>query len=112
MLGDGSLIGVDFLTIFLTMLKTSAEIEKKQRSKRIKNSLQLITKKGRTLGGRKYGSIPEEARIIRQILQLDKEGKSLEAICLMLTANNIKTLQNKKWYPTTVKRLIERHKKT
>ncbi len=111
MLGD-FLISPNYLAVFLTMLRASAGAEKKARSGRIKNSLHLLSKKGVALGGRKYGSNPEEARIIRQILELHKDGKSLEDICLMLAVNNIKTLQNKKWYPTTVKRLIERHKKT
>lgn len=110
MVGDTSVVTSDYLKIFLDVLEANAQAERNNRSGRIKNSLLQLAKKGVVLGGRKYGSTPEEARIIRQILKLNNEGKSLEEICQLLDKNNIKTARNKKWYPTTVKRLIERNK--
>lgn len=108
---DGFCLDPKTSSVFLSMLNAAAKVEKEQHSSRIKNSLQLLSKKGKSLGARKYGSVPEEARIIRQIIGLNKQGKSLDEICRLLENNNIKTTQDKRWYPTTIKRLIDRHKK-
>lgn len=109
-LSDSLVVTSAHVQFIVDLLEANTQAERKARSGRIKNSLEKLSKKGIVLGGRKYGSTPEEARIIRQILKLDSEGKSLEEICQLLDKNNIKTARNKKWYPTTVKRLIERNK--
>lgn len=108
---DEILLEPTMLLLCSSVLSSAAAIEKEQHSTRIKNSLQHRSLQGQRLGGRKYGSKPEEARIIRQIISLNEEGKSLDEICRLLAVNNIKTMQDKKWYPTTIKRLIDRYRK-
>lgn len=88
---------------------TLSKFEKSQQSSRIKRSLQKLTAKGQTLGGRKFGSRAHEERVVRQVLQLYHQGFSLQAICQKLHDNNIKTVNDKQWHPTTLKRIIERH---
>jgi DNA invertase Pin-like site-specific DNA recombinase len=93
------------------ILMTSARMDNEIRSQKIKKSLVLKKRKGAKLGGRKFGSDTRETYVIHQILKLHSQGTSLLKICDLLAKNGIKTTQNKKWHPTTVKRILERMRK-
>ncbi|MCA9507147.1 MAG: recombinase family protein [Myxococcales bacterium] len=108
---DDRCLSLDNLKIFSDLLESCALAETKTHSTRIKQSLKELSQQGYVLGAKKFGSTPQEMRIIKQILKLESQGKSLQEICHLLSKNNIKTTRNKKWYPTTVKRLIDRNKK-
>jgi hypothetical protein len=84
--------------------------EHEERSSKIKQSLNLVKQSGRKLGGKPFGVTASELTIIQQILNLYKNGYGLKKICDLLESNNIKTVANKRWYPTTIKRIIERTK--
>lgn len=93
------------------MLKAFMEQEKKLRSKIAKQASQKLAQQGHVFGGKKYGQNQREKRIIKQILILHDEGFSFSAICKKLNDNKINTVHGKKWYPMTVKRIIERQLK-
>lgn len=92
----------------LNMLTSSLEVDSRLRSERVKGSLKALKARGLRLGGKRFGDRPEDRRIVQQVLGLHKDGLSLQKICSMLALSDIKTVQNKKWHPTTVKRIIER----
>lgn len=97
------------LNIIWRFLHLSQNALREQRSEKIKKSLK---KKGAVVfGGRKFGAIASESYVIKQITHLREQGKSFQMICEMLENNHIKTAQNKKWHPTTVKRILERAQK-
>jgi DNA invertase Pin-like site-specific DNA recombinase len=95
------------LLVFVELLYVSQEAESKLRSQRIKKALKSKKRKGHTIGGKKFGRNKEQAAIIEQIVQLYKDGLSLQKICALLTQQDIRTEQNKSWHPTTIKRIID-----
>lgn len=98
----------DTIALFLQLLKQSDHVDAKMRSTRIKKSLLQKKRKGAVLGGRKFGSAHHESLVVKQIFSLRKQGKSLQEICELLAAHQIKTTKGKAWHPTTVKRILER----
>lgn len=106
LLMDATLLGA-----LSELLRAGRLAENELRSQKIKKSLHLKKRKGMVLGGRKYGSAGQESTIVRQIKELYADGVSLQKICDLLAHHNIKTMQNKKWHPTTVKRIVERGEK-
>lgn len=105
---DDITLGPAIWGIFNKILIGNMAKEHEARSYKIKHSLSLSKQKGVRLGGRAFGCSPQELIIIQQISKLHKSGFSLKKICDLLSVNNIKTMTNKKWHPTTVKRIIER----
>lgn len=93
-----------------TILRMSNWLLNQSRSKKIKSSLMLRKRRGIRLGGKKFGISSSEQTIIKQIQKLHEKGLSLQKICALLSANDIKTTNNKTWHPTTVKRILERTK--
>jgi len=106
-----ALLTPEYLGVLSELLQTSIQAEANQRAKNIKKSLWLKRRQGVTLGGKKFGVIHEESEIIKQILELKKAGKTLQEICNILSTNDIKSMHNKKWHPTTIKRIINRETK-
>lgn len=96
------------LTTLRDLMVLTKKAEGVERSNRIKNSLRLRKQGGQRVGGRKFGFGLNEASIIDQILTLHAEGKSLQGICQALELSETKTVHNKTWHPTTIKRIIER----
>lgn len=107
---DNVVMDFDELLAFSIMLKASLACEHETKSNQIKKSLKAVQKKGKRLGGIAFGAKPSEGVIIRQIMKLYEDGFSLQKICNLLESNNIKTVAKKTWHPTTVKRIIDRHK--
>jgi DNA invertase Pin-like site-specific DNA recombinase len=105
---EDSLVGSSTINTLSQLLINSLQTDKEQRSQKIKKSLQMKKQKGELLGGRKFGSQPNESYVIKQIMKLREQGISLKTICQMLIQNDIKTAQNKTWHPTTVKRILDR----
>lgn len=99
------------INVFFRLLIASNKADRIERSTIIKKSLLKKKQRGIPLGGRKFGAVEQESAIVRQILKLHAEGLSLQKICDLLAHHDIKTIHNKKWYPTTVKRIIERAQK-
>lgn len=93
-----------------TMLQTSILAEKANRGKQIRKSLRLKKRAGAQLGGKKFGHAPEEKEIVERIIALYNSGISLQKICSILSSSDVQSVYRKKWYPTTLKRIIEREK--
>lgn len=92
------------------LLETSALALKAFRGKNIKKSLHLKKRAGAKLGARKYGESPDELAVLKQVIELHDKGLSLQKICTILGSTDIRSVRNKKWHPTTVKRIIDREK--
>lgn len=107
---DGCILSEEALNGVYHLLSASIVCEQEHRSSRIKKSLLAIKKKGRHLGGKAFGGSSQELTVIKQIVKLHEDGFSLQKICDLLLVNNIKTVSNKRWHPTTVKRILERAK--
>lgn len=105
---DGSIIDQPMLKMMLELMTASMTAESELRSQKIKRSLMIKKRKGIQLGGRKFGMESGEDHIIGQILKLHADGLSLQKICELLALSDIKTVQKKRWHPTTVKRIVER----
>jgi DNA invertase Pin-like site-specific DNA recombinase len=105
---------VEFDAIYLgamrNLLAMTKWAEGKKRSESIKKSLKLKKAQGQRLGGQRFGVLAHEANVVQQILKLHEQGSSLQQICQALALTDIKTVRNKKWHPTTIKRIIERSK--
>lgn len=97
---------LEALSLFLGV---SSSAEGAQRGKKIKKSLLRKKREGLVLGGKRFGIDDSEQAIVKQIFDLRASGKSLQKICDLLAANDIKSVRHKKWHPTTLKRIIERH---
>ena len=104
---SGLILKPEYIALFINFLQLSAQAEHAQHSKSIKRSLKLKKRQGVKLGGKKFA----EDEIIKQIVELYKLGTSLQEICNILCANDVKSAYNKKWYPTTIKRIIIRETK-
>lgn len=104
---SGAILTPDQLACCADFLQLSAQAEHEQHGKSIKRSLRLKKRQGIKLGGKKFA----DTEIIKQIVDLHKIGKSLHEICIILSANDVKSTHNKKWYPTTIKRIIDRENK-
>lgn len=106
---DAACLDAEHLKMMLGFLKMSREAEKKLHAKRIKKSLLAQKKLGKKLGAKNFGEREDEKIIINQILELYSQGMNLPKICELLSVKNIKSMHQKKWHPTTLKRIIERH---
>lgn len=104
----GLRIDTNSLMAFRAMIMASQTADNQLRSAKIKKSLLQKKRKGLILGGRKFGREANELKIINQILNFHTSGYTLQKICDLLTQSDIKTVQNKKWHPTTIKRILER----
>jgi DNA invertase Pin-like site-specific DNA recombinase len=107
---DNIVLNHVFITSFKQILLASVAKEHEERSAKIKQSLKVVKQSGVKLGGKRFGISAKELTIIQQILKLYEMGFSLKKICDLLASNNIKTATNKRWHPTTVKRIVERTK--
>jgi len=107
--------GASFLYAHQLSLKglfyTSNEAEKTFQGTRIKRALRKRKRQGIRLGARKFGEQDHEALAIKQIVELYDSGLSLQKICNVLRSNHIKSVRNKNWHPTTIKRILERENK-
>jgi len=104
---SGLILGPHHVAVFADFLQTSAQAEHERHGQVIKRSLRLKKRQGIKLGGKKFA----EAEIIEQIMDLHRQKKSLHEICVILTMNDVKSTHNKKWYATTIKRIIDRENK-
>lgn len=86
--------------------------DKNARRKNIKRALLKKKRRGFTLGGKKFGSDEQEKAALGMICEFASSGHSLQKICELLAMNDIKTTHQKKWHPTTVKRIIERQNRS
>lgn len=92
------------LSVLKKLLNASKTAVYHARSHRIKSGL----KNKRPATTRKFGIGEDEQCIIRQIFDLHEQGQSLQRICELLAMGDVKTVQNKKWHPTTIKRILDR----
>lgn len=90
--------------LFFISIKAKNELHKDK----IKRSLRKKKQEGVRLGAHRFGDKPEEYEIMKYILELHKTGLSLNKICSYLNLREVKSAHHRKWYPTTVKRIIER----
>lgn len=95
--------------ILRVVLLASMKALHHHRSQSIKRSLKHMKKQGMSLGGRRFGANEREERMAAQIVGMHRDGLSLQKICDLLSLSDIKTVQNKRWHPTTIKRIIERN---
>lgn len=107
-LGDAHLeLSCESLGAIATLLATALGVQVLERSQAIKKAL-ARKKRVQPLGGVAFGQTEDERKLIGKICRLHNDGMSLQKICDFLSENNIDTVRHKKWYPTTVKRIIER----
>jgi hypothetical protein len=93
--------------LFMGGLKASSVAHSRQ----IKKGLAKRKKQGHPMGARPYGSNEGEVLALQEMLELTQKGMSLQKICDHLNRQNIQTVQQKTWYPTTIKRLLSRIRK-
>ncbi len=111
---DGEVTDLDLRPKFNEVLKIFHSLERRRSTERIKTVKQSQRKKGRFLGGsRPFGYMihsngrlienPMEQRVLKKILEMKKQGKSLRAISAEVSTP-IMPVSFK-----TVQRLIKRH---
>ncbi len=111
---DGEVTDLDLRPKFTEVLKIFHSLERRRSTERIKTVKQSQRKKGRFLGGsRPFGYMihsngrlienPMEQRVLKKILEMKKQGKSLRAISAEVSTP-IMPVSFK-----TVQRLIKRH---
>lgn len=111
---DGDVAATDFAPPFTSVLKLFHSLEKRRSTERIKTVKQSQRKKGRFLGGsRPFGYMihsngrlienPMEQRVLKKILEMKKQGKSLRAISAEVSTPMMPVSFK------TVQRLIKRH---
>ena len=111
---DGEVTDREFAPRFNDVLKIFHSLEKRRSTERIKTVKQSQRKKGRFLGGsRPFGYMihsngrlienPMEQRVLKKILEMKKQGKSLRAISAEVSTPMMPVSFK------TVQRLIKRH---
>lgn len=112
-------IGEHQLVTFLSL----AEMERKMTQQRVVQTLEIMKNAGTlrhkpTYGwkfvgkDRPYESVDYEQNIIAYIMKMKREGKSIHAIAQNLNLSGITPpKKSKSWWPSTVKRIIERCEK-
>lgn len=111
---DGDVTDVEMTPRFADVLKIFHSLEKRRSTERIKTVKQSQRKKGRFLGGsRPFGYMihsngklienPMEQRVLKKILEMKKQGKSLRAISAEVSTPMMPISFK------TVQRLIKRH---
>lgn len=111
---DGDVTDTNITPKFTDMLKIFHSLEKRRSTERIKTVKQSQRKKGRFLGGsRPFGYMihsngrlienPMEQRVLKKILDMKKQGKSLRAISAEVSTPMMPVSFK------TVQRLIKRH---
>jgi len=111
---DGDLTNPDFEVNFLKIASVFSSLEKRKSAERIRGVKQRQRKQGRYLGGsRPFGYMihengrliknPMEQRVLRKIMELKKQGKSLRAISSEVSTP-VMPISFK-----TVQRLLQRH---
>lgn len=102
---------------FLTITAAFAEMERNVISERTKDALSYKKSQGAYLGAVPYGYQLEgeeltedqpETESIETILAMRQAGATFQAIATHLNEKGISTKRDRKWYPTTVKNVIER----
>jgi DNA invertase Pin-like site-specific DNA recombinase len=96
-----------------------AEFERSMIRARTKGALAVKRRRGERIGTIPYGSklgpdgvrlIPEpsEQKIVKLVRRLRDEGLSLRVIAAELDARGLRPRRGKRWYPTTIKKIVER----
>ena len=110
----GNIVSPEFSVNFLRIAELFSSLEKRKSAERIKGVKQRQRKQGRYLGGsRPFGYMihengrlienPMEQRVLRRIMDLKKQGKSLRAISSAVSTP-VMPISFK-----TVQRLLQRH---
>ena len=111
---DGDITDPEFSVNFIKITELYSALEKRKSAERIKGVKQRQRKQGRYLGGsRPFGYMihengrlienPMEQRVLRRIMELKKQGKSLRAISSEVSTP-VMPISFK-----TVQRLLQRH---
>lgn len=107
-------------SLLVNILGSISQFERELISKRTKDSLQQLKKRGVKLGGsspstikkmnegRRSSSLKFKNRIRPIIEDIQKTGvDTLQGVCDCLTLRGIKTMNGKKFYPTTIRNYIQ-----
>ncbi len=105
--------------LVLNVLGSVAQWEREANGERVKAALSVKRAKGERLGAAPFGyelnketqrleENPQEQRIMAIMRELRASGLTLQRIADELTARGIRTKTGGKWYPTTIKNVIER----
>lgn len=102
---------------FLNLLGVFAEMEREMTSERVSESMKVLTKKGKWLGGvLSYGYTSknkqliinnQEALILKKIFSKYQELESLRGVTQWLNSNGIKTRNKKTWACATISRILQ-----
>lgn len=103
---------------FLTITAAFAQMERDVIADRTREALAYKREQGQYLGAVPFGyklegaelaQAEQEAAVIAQVLELKAQGLTLQAIADRLNADAIPSKRGGRWYPTTVKNLLERY---
>ncbi|MDD2689827.1 MAG: recombinase family protein, partial [Candidatus Omnitrophica bacterium] len=102
---------------FLNLLGVFAEMEREMTSERVSESMKVLTKKGKWLGGvLPYGYTSknkqliinnQEALIVKKIFNKYLELESLRGVTSWLNSNGIKTRNKKTWACASISRILQ-----
>jgi len=94
--------------LVLNVLVSCAQWEREAIGERTKTALQYKKSQGVKLGGPSLGESEEELETLRFVKELRGQGLTLTAITAKLNAEGYKTKRGGKWYPGTVKYLLDK----
>ena len=113
--------GLNATAFEIQLRATFASEERRKISERTKAALQVVKAKGTKLGNPNWNKSIDSAREARTqktlefvkekedyIVHLRAQGKSFSAIANQLNKENVSTQRGGRWYPTTVKNLLDR----
>ena len=102
--------------LVLNVLMSVAQWEREAISERTKTALTHKKEQGEHCGGVGFGykvinkklAKTEQYKVVKTIEELRNQGLTLQQIADRLNSENVATARGGKWYPTTVKNLVDR----
>lgn len=94
--------------LVLNVLVSVAQWEREAIGERTKTALQYKKSQGVKLGAPSLGEAEEEIETLQFVKELRGQGLTLTAITARLNAEGFKTKRGGKWYPGTVKYLLDK----
>lgn len=107
-LNENRILKSEEIELIWRALKMARQFDQKIVAARIKRGLKHATLSGRRIGRRPFEDYEINTEIFENVHNMRERGLSLRDICKALNSAGVKTNSQKKWYPTTVKRMLER----
>lgn len=108
LLDENRVVSPEEVDLVVRALAMAREFDQRLNAARIRRGLQHASLSGRPIGRRPFEHDEANSEVLRDVQLMRERGLSLRDICKALNSAGVHTSSKRTWYPTTIKRMLER----